>query len=650
MTNKYTIDFVLSLKNTFNYDNGSDNCSDIVKCFESDGLKKFLLIYQKISDKIDFKRKRYKNQNIIKSNNSYRNKNKHPNKNKYKKNNNEWRLSNKNNNNNECFVKLKRGDNAWISHSLNTNNTDIRESNLVKYKKIIMGNLNKITDQNIDKIIALISNKLIDYNDILPLYLLAEELIKKIWFDNSFYEQYVKIIKHFSNLSEEWYSNLFLIYNNSDGDFYWKYIKYDDEYSKYTTNIKGSFQSQEDALDDALLKTNFKTLFLDICQREYNKKNDYINQIEDLIIQQKALSINDELEKDDIDLAIFKLKRKVVGTVEIIAYLLKDTDLKCSNDIFHIICVDILNNIIYGNGINSNSNHNGNTSNIMKETIGTIVKEVNNNECDLDLIKKNKHSKKKDILMVAFIKLWYIVCNHNSINKSNFSFRRINYNVISDKMTVIMYLKLLKLSINSNQWKSKIKFMLQDYIEFISKSFKLIEHQDIHHLNKLLQISNSNTNSNSDINIIETETQNEIVYEYDDDDFYNFKDLIATKISSYSKKVSNNNDKVDEYEKLYDYIDNLMPGDCSFMGDELYSKYIEELVLIIIMRCFDYNKEEDLLITGLLKRLIDDKLVNNKHILNTYKLIEEYWDDFIIDFPKIGEYMTSIKSRLALDI
>ena len=93
-----------------------------------------------------------------------------------------------------------------------------------------------------------------------------------------------------------------------------------------------------------------------------------------------------------------------------------------------------------------------------------------------------------------------------------------------------------------------------------------------------------------------------------------------------------------------------MPGDCSFMGDELYSKYIEELVLIIIMRCFDYNKEEDLLITGLLKRLIDDKLVNNKHILNTYKLIEEYWDDFIIDFPKIGEYMTSIKSRLALDI
>ena len=47
---------------------------------------------------------------------------------------------------------------------------------------------------------------------------------------------------------------------------------------------------------------------------------------------------------------------------------------------------------------------------------------------------------------------------------------------------------------------------------------------------------------------------------------------------------TNNNDKVDEYEKLYDYIDNLMPGDCSFMGDELYSKYIEELVLIIIMR------------------------------------------------------------------
>ena len=68
-------------------------------------------------------------------------------------------------------------------------------------------------------------------------------------------------IKHFSNLSEEWYSNLFLIYNNSDGEFYWKYIKYNDEYSKYTSNIKGDFQSREDALKNALLKCNFKTIY-----------------------------------------------------------------------------------------------------------------------------------------------------------------------------------------------------------------------------------------------------------------------------------------------------------------------------------------------------------------------------------------------------
>ena len=643
---KYTIDFVLSLKNTvdnskyFDSDSDSDSDSDT----EYNDLKNFLLIYQKISDKIEFKRKRYKNKNTINSNNTYtgNKNNKHQNKNKFKKKNNEWRSFNKNNN--ECSVKLKKGDNAWISHSLNTNNTDVTESNLIKYKKIILGNLNKITDKNIDKIIALISNKLIDYNDILPLYLLAEELIKKIWFDNSFYEQYVKIIKHFSNLSKEWYSNLFLIYNNSEGEVYWKYIKYNDDYSKYTTNIKGSFQSRDDALDNALLKSNFKTLFLDICHREFNKKNDYINEIEDLIIQQSALSNSNELEKEDIDLKIFKLKRKVVGTIEIIAYLLKDNDFKCSNDIFHIVCVDILNNIISGN-----NNDNGNDSNKMKEIIRTIVNEINsNNYCKLDLclIEKNKCSNKKDILMSGFIKLWYIVCNHKSMNKSKLSFRRKYYNVINDKMTVIMYLKLLKIAINNNQWKSKLKFMLQDYCDFISNLYNLNEHQDIHHLNKLLQNSNTNTNTNTDCNIDADISINESTYEYDDDNFYNFKDLIGTKISSYSKKVTNSNGKVDEYEKLYDYIDNLMPGDCQFMGDELYSKYIEELVLIIIMRCFDYNKEEELLISGLLKRLIDDKLVNNKHILNTYKLIEEYWDDFIIDFPKMGEYMTSIKSRL----
>tara|TARA_Y100000389_G_C17451398_1_gene515067 strand:+ start:813 stop:2747 length:1935 start_codon:yes stop_codon:yes gene_type:complete len=639
---KYTIDFVLSHKNTFNNDKYNEFDND--KYYD---LKNFLLIYQKINDKIEFKKKKYKNQNTFNLNNrkKYNKNNKYQSNNTYKKKNNEWRLSSYKKNNNKSIVKLKKGDNAWTSHSLN--DTKNEESNLIKYKKIILGNLNKITDKNIDKIIAILSNKLIDCNDILSFYLLADELIKKIWFDNSFYEQYVKIIKHFSNLSEEWYSNLFLIYNNSDGDFYWKYINYDDEYSKYTTNIKGGFQSREDALKNALLKSNFKTIFLDVCYREFNKKNDYINEIEDLIIQQSMESENNELEKDDIDLKIFKLKRKVVGTVEIIAYLLKNTDFRCSNDIFHIICVDILNNIICSN-----------KSDKMKHIIEAIVKNMNSNtnesDLDLDLVRKNNYSNKNAILIDTFIKLWYIVCNRDrnsgNSNKSKLLFRRDNNNFINDKMTVILYIKLLKIAINNNKWKTKIRFVLQDYCEFISNLYNLNNNCDINELKQLLQDEN-NTDSNTNDNNSDYETK----YEYDDDDFYNFKDLIGTKISSYSKKynecvMNNNKAGIDiQYDKIYEYIENLLPGNCSFMGDELYSKYIEELVLNIIMRCFDYIKEEEIMIDGLLKRLIDDKLVNNKHILNTYKLIEEYWDDFIIDFPKMGEYMTSIKSRLALN-
>lgn len=638
---KYTIDFVLSHKNTFDNDKYYESDSD--KYYD---LKNFLLIYQKINDKIEFKKKKYKNQNQntfnLNNRKKYNKNHKYQSNNTYKKKNNEWRLSSYKKNNNKSIVKLKKGDNAWTSHSLN--DTKNEESILIKYKKIILGNLNKITDKNIDKIIAILSNKLIDCNDILSFYLLADELIKKIWFDNSFYEQYVKIIKHFSNLSEEWYSNLFLIYNNSDGDFYWKYINYDDEYSKYTTNIKGGFQSREDALKNALLKSNFKTLFLDVCYREFNKKNDYINEIEDLIIQQATESENNELEKDDIDLKIFKLKRKVVGTVEMIGYMLKDSNFHCSNDIFHIICVDILNNIICSN-----------KSDKMKHIIEIIVKNMNNNtnesDLDLDLVRKNNYSNKNAILIDTFIKLWYIVCNRDrnsgNSNKSKLLFRRDNNNFINDKMTVILYIKLLKIAINNNKWKTKIRFVLQDYCEFISNLYNLNNNCDINELKQLLQVEN-NTDSNTNDNNSDYETK----YEYDDDDFYNFKDLIGTKISSYSKKynecvMNNNRAGIDiQYDKIYEYIENLLPGDCSFMGDELYSKYIEELVLNIIMRCFDYIKEEEIMIDGLLKRLIDDKLVNNKHILNTYKLIEEYWDDFIIDFPKMGEYMTSIKSRL----
>ena len=87
---KYTIDFVLSHKNTFNND----------KYYESDNdkyydLKNFLLIYQKINDKIEFKKKKYKNQNTFNLNNrkKYNKNNKYQSNNTYKKKNNEWRLS-----------------------------------------------------------------------------------------------------------------------------------------------------------------------------------------------------------------------------------------------------------------------------------------------------------------------------------------------------------------------------------------------------------------------------------------------------------------------------------------------------------------------------------------------------------------------------
>lgn len=611
--NQYTLDFVLSIKDNYHFN--KENISDT--------LNNFLSLYEKQSSVIEFKKyKKYSKQS----------------QNKLNYNINHTYKKNKNNKNNSSTwrkkeLSLKKGENAWISHTLSSNGNNTDEKCYIKYKKIILGNLNKITDKNIDKIISILSNKLIEYNDILTLYILAEELINKIWFDNSFHEQYIKIIKHFSNLEEEWYSNLFLIYSDDKG-YHWKYMKYTEEHEKYTSCFKGPFIdiSYDSVKNNANTCSNFKTIFLNICQREFSKKLIYIKELEEyMTILNTNTNTNENNNLDeDYEMKIFNLKRKVFGTIEIIGYLYKHSEIKI--DIINIININILEHLIKKD-INSNN-------------FNEILENMYDNNKLNTQINININNVKNCILIESLIKLWYII--YNKQDKKKYTFRNTQ-NIVFNTNTTKIYLKLISVAVNMYKWKTKLKFIIQDFYDFIQSVYKTI---DVNQIKNNFTINN-NKNSNVSIDTIDcldnkniseinddTSSSN-LLYTYDENNFYDFKDHVASKISSYSKKTGKN-----EYEKLYDYIDNLMPGDCQFMGDELYSKYIEELVLIIIMRCFDYNKEEELLIDGLLKRLIDDKLVNNKHVLNTYKLIEEYWDDFIIDFPKMGEYMTSIKSRL----
>lgn len=600
---KYTIDFVLSLKDKY-----TENKSE-----EYNLLNNFIILYNNIN-KIQFKNYTLKNKNHIKSHNTERNKyiNKNININRgknYKKQKNKFHDNSEWRNN---IDELSKSENAWCSHSRNKNINDNNVENLLFiYKKIIISNLNKTTNKNIDKIIEIMTKKLLEYNDITILHILAEELLKKIWFDNSYYSQYVKIYNHFCNI-KDWQENLFLIYNDTSGQYFWKYNKYNDQNEETKSIIFGPFSDSIEANLDALKKSSFKYIFLNHCQKEFKNRNTYIEKINYYYnLQSEQRELLEKNENIDVDVEIHKLKRKIFGTTEIIGYLLKHK--KINSDIIKIIYTDIICDLL-----------NNNINNIFNFLLNEITEETNiiiyNNDT-------NDEKRKKSLLLQCLFDLWYIIdkkFNNKSIRKHTNIF---NNDISREFIYLIMYIT------EKNTWKTKTKFIIEDFYEFINNRYKRLKIYKIKSIiqNKIKKYKNIKNNNQNDKHINE--------YIFDEDNFNSFRSTIDKNISSYFNKKN--------YKSFTDNLDNIIPGDISTIGEDIYNKYMDELVFTAFVRCFEYSNEQDCLIDGLISGLLTDKFITNKNIDNTYKLIDEYWNDFIIDFPLMKTHLDNIKKKLS---
>ena len=614
----YTVEFVLSLKDKYII-NDDTNIPQ--------SLNDFMILYDKQSDKVDFKIPLRKNKNYIKSNNTEKNKyinknirrvdNRHGNsrgKNRDKSNNHsEWRKN---------IELLSKSENAWCSHSRNNDNT--KDIDLLStYKKIIICNLNKTTNKNIDKIIGIMSEKLLEYTDVIIMYILAEELLKKIWFDNSYYSQYVKIYNHFCNI-KEWQENLYVIYNDNSGKYYWKYIKYGDEYEAYTPMIFGPFTDSIEANIDALNKTSFKYIFLNHCQKEFQNRQTYVDKIN--YYYNLKIDARETLEKNeniDVDSEIYKLKRKIFGTTEIIGFLTKHK--KINKDIVNIIFSKIIEELLNDN-INDIFYFLSNDLDIDKDNDKEII---TLNFDDSNNI--NDEQRKKSLLLQCLFEVWYIIDKKQNTKSIRRHTNTFNNDIAKEYIYLITYIT------EKNKWKTQTKFIIEDFYNFINKRYKQIKTNKIKTIiqNKIKQYKNI---INGERDNDENDTVNE--YIFDEENFNSFRSSIDGNISSYFKKQN--------YKSFVDNLDNIVPGDISTIGEDIYNKYMDELIFTAFVRCFEYNNEEDCLINGLVSSLLKDKFISNKNIENTYELINQYWDDFIIDFPLMEKHMKNIKEKITI--
>jgi len=190
------------------------------------------------------------------------------------------------------------------------------EKTIIKKENNIRENatriLNKLTKENFDEqsqelLDFLIKNKQED-----SVSVIANIIFNKICYDNAFYELYYKLCsKLWSN--NEWISESYKIYKKKG--FYYKILITKEK------SEKGPFKTEEDAIKEASLKVNLKSIFLGLCRNIFYGREYYINEY-----KKKESDSNER----------YILKRKLFGCIEIIGYFYLDDNIK-ENVIYFII-------------------------------------------------------------------------------------------------------------------------------------------------------------------------------------------------------------------------------------------------------------------------------------------------------------------------
>jgi len=266
--------------------------------------------------------------------------------------------------------------------------------------------LNKISTKNFKSQSNQLLNILIKNKNNLSLKLIGELIIEKIWYDASYYEMYLELCETLWN-NNTWIKEMYTISNFISNDRKCYYFSTTIENNK----LVGPYMSFKKASSEAIKKLNLKNILLAICRDNFHKRHEYIN----------LLKTSENK---------YKLKRKIIGTVEIFAYLAKKKYIHI--DILHYILVSILNR----------------KYNILPEEIESLKA------------------------------IWDIVLK------------------IVDKKSINEYRKLLK-DIYTMDWEYRIRFMIEDMIEFKQSNDKKDNIKDTKFIeNNIVTLSRNNKRNN----------------------------------------------------------------------------------------------------------------------------------------------------------
>ena len=209
------------------------------------------------------------------------------------------------------FSNFTRKIQKWKSNKA-TNTTEL-------IKKIVFKYLNIISNKNFNNVLQDFLNEIKNINDPILFDIISINIIDKCINDPKYQEQYIEICNQLWS-DNSIIKNFITIHENTEG-FFWSLNN--------DTKLNGPYKSLQDLKSNVIKMYSFKQILINHIRNEFQNKDKYIEEYNEKI-------------KTDVD-AGFKIKRKIIGIVEIIVLLYNKKYIE--DNIIHSVLQELLSNV-----------------------------------------------------------------------------------------------------------------------------------------------------------------------------------------------------------------------------------------------------------------------------------------------------------------
>ena len=145
-----------------------------------------------------------------------------------------------------------------------------------KIRKIIISHLNKLNEKKFTIIVKEFIDNLEEQMFFETYDVLNNEILNKVFTDNHYVYLYARLAKELI-INMKWQKKMFNIITGNNGEFYWSLNRLGEH--NHDNEIVGPFESEQEALDDAMEHHNYKVSFCNFMEEKFEGRGVFQEEI-----------------------------------------------------------------------------------------------------------------------------------------------------------------------------------------------------------------------------------------------------------------------------------------------------------------------------------------------------------------------------------